>query len=91
MNKHQSSRHTFLFRVVSTIVLALILLGNLAAMYPKKDSPFGKFVKQVSALFFDSSTRPPLRKSGYTTAGSDTSNGRDPSYPPKPNNRPIGP
>ncbi len=80
------SSHTLLFRTVLVTVAVLILLTNVAAMFPGQNSFFGLFFGKLMSLLFGHHvvirTMPT-----YTTAPVDTTNSWDPSgspTPPKP-------
>lgn len=77
------TRHTFLFRFVSTVIFSLVMLSTVAADEPDSGSGLGSIFTQVYNLFFGSvSVSSPA--DSIHTAARDTSCAWDPSCNPPP-------
>jgi len=89
-----NTKHTFLFRVVSTFIFLLLLLQNVAVSYPRNQGFVGRFLRAMYTMFFNTQTAsyPVITKTRtYTTLADSCRNPVCPPPPPKPSGPATGP
>ena len=81
------TKHSFFFRVVSTLVFLLVLLNTIAMAYQSQDDPISQILTTLENIFFGTTSTSSSSSGGgsqdSTITATDPSTNPPPPPPPK--------